>query len=331
MPLLPAVGRKQLPIRIGWWLIVGTLCLGIFLHLIPFYFMIMTTFKTGLELIAMPPTWWPVHPTTAAWSLALDVLDGTVLQTNFLTYFVNSLIMTVGTIALSTPITAFAAYANSKLQRGPIGRWTFLFLISTMMLPGVVSLVPSYLLIVHFPFAWPLTNEQQNALPSLSLFDSALAIIVPATFNTLGFLYFKAYFDTIPNSILQAARVDGGSEFNIFRRIVVPMSVPVFAVVISNQFAGIWDAFLWPSLVFSSDSNLPMSVAIYRIINLFTSQGTLNQDQIYNNSHIHQLADQGFTWSGLLVLSIFQTIPIFVVFCLSFRYLLRGIRLRGLR
>lgn len=329
MPLFPAVGCKQFHLRLSWQLIVVLLCAGIILHLLPFYFMIITTMKSGIESVQTPPTFWPLHPSLSAWTLAFQVVEGNVMQNNFLTYFLNSVIITGGTLLISTPITAFTAYANSKMQRGPLARWTYLFCIGTMFLPGAVSLVPSYLLILHFPYAFPHVDD---SWPSIQLFDSALAIIIPSVFNAWGFLFFKSFFDTIPNSILQAARVDGGSELNIFRRIVLPMSIPVFAVVISSQFSAIWDSFLWPSLVFSSDEHLPISVAMYRMINAFQQQGTMNATMVQQQAtQASQLAQQGLTWNGVLVLSIFQTIPVFLVFLLSFRYLLRGVRLRGMR
>ncbi|GCE29692.1 sugar ABC transporter permease [Dictyobacter alpinus] len=340
MALFPVVGRKQPHVRFSWWLVVAFLVVGILLHLIPFYFMLITSFKSGSETLQTPPTLWPVNFTLNAWKLAITIVNGEQLSSggqnsaNFFTYFGNSLLMTGGTLLISTPVTALAAYANSKLQRGPLARWTFLFFIGTMLLPAVVMLVPSYLLIQHFPFPFSYVPELPSGdpYPSLQLGDTLWAVIVPAIFNAYGFLYFKAFFDTIPNSILQAARVDGGSEFNIFRRIVLPMSVPVFAVVMSMQFSSVWDGFLWPSLVISSPQNLPISVAVYKLVNAFTSTGATNAEQAMNNStSAAHLAQQGLTWNGIMVLSILQSLPIFLIFLVSFRYLLQGIRIRGLK
>ncbi|GCE22173.1 carbohydrate ABC transporter permease [Dictyobacter kobayashii] len=340
MALFPAVGRKQPHVRISWWLLIAFLVLGIFLHLIPFYFMLITSFKTGSETLQTPPTLWPIHFDINAWKLAINVVNGEQLSSggqqsaNFFTYFGNSLLMTGLTLLFSTPVTALAAYANSKLQRGPVARWTFLFFIGTMLLPGAVMLVPTYLLIQHFPFPFSYVPELPSGdpYPSLQLNDTLWAVIVPSVFNAYGFLYFKAFFDTIPNSILQAARVDGGSELNIFRRIVFPMSIPVFAVVMSMQFSSIWDSFLWPSLVISSPQNLPISVAVYKLVNAFTSTGATNAEQAANTTtSAARLAQQGLSWNGIMVLSILQSLPIFFIFLISFRYLLKGIRIRGLK
>ena len=341
MALFPSVGRKQPHLRVAWWALVSILLLGILLHLVPFYFMIITSLKSGFEILQTPPTFWPLHPTLDAWKLAFQVVSGNNIlgnavespDLNYPLYFWNSFFITGMTLLISTPVTAFAAYANSKLLRGHTGRWMFLFFIGTLFLPAIVLLVPNYLLVQHFPFPVSYLPELPSGdpFPSITLFDTPWAIIIPAVFNASGFLYFKAYFDTIPDSILQAARVDGGSEFNIFRRIVLPMSIPVFSIVMSGQFSVIWDSFLWPSLVIASDQNLPLSVAIYKITTAFTQAGTTGKEALRQASTAANLAQQGFTWNGALVLGIIESIPIFIVFAISFKYLLQGIRIRGLK
>ncbi|HZR38940.1 MAG TPA: carbohydrate ABC transporter permease [Ktedonobacteraceae bacterium] len=345
MSLFPKVGRKQGSVRIAWWTVVALLCLGVFLHLLPFYFMISTSFKTGVETMADPPTLWPQHPTLAAWQLVLQITNITsnntlaaqLLDEPLYVYFWNSIFMTVTTLLISLPITALAAYANSKLQRGPIARWSFLFFIGTLMVPFAVVLLPTLLLTLNFPFALtegsiPNFPGTDQPFPTLRIWDTPWAVIIPAAFNAFNFLLFKGFFDTIPNSIIQAARVDGGSEFNIFRRIVFPMSIPVFAVAAWIQFGAVWDNFLWPSLAFRSPDKIPTSVAIYTLMNRFTSAGITDANQAMGQSMaMKQLLEAGLSWNGLMVLGLLQTLPIFVMFIICREYLLRGVRLRGLK
>ncbi|GCE14782.1 carbohydrate ABC transporter permease [Tengunoibacter tsumagoiensis] len=337
MALFPVVGRKQPHLRIAWWAIVGVLCLGIFLHLVPFYFMIITSLKDGFETVSTPPTLWPQHPTLSAWKLMVNFVSTGLYQSpdqNFAVYFWNSIFIAGMTLLISTPVTAFAAYACSKLLRGPVGRWLFLFFIGTMMIPAVATLVPTFLLVNHFPYPVTYVPELPSGdqYPYISLFDTPWSIILPAVFNAIGFLYFKSFFDTLPDSVINAARVDGGSEFNIFRRIVLPMSIPVFAVVMSMQFNAIWDSYLFPSLTLQSYDKLTMTVAIYRLINAFTQAGATSSSAALSQAHeAARLAQEGYTWNGIMVLSILQSIPVFLVFLISFRYLLSGIRVRGLK
>jgi multiple sugar transport system permease protein len=343
MALIPKVGRNQPHMKFTWYTIVTFLMLGIILHLLPFYFMITTSFKTSAETFAVPPTIWPREFNTSAWELILRVTtaDSTSEQVRNImpqpmwVYFRNSVIMVFGALALSLPVTAFAAYANSKLQSGRSARWFFLFFIGTLMLPGAATLIPSFLLTRNFPFPMPqvpLIPGTEDPFPTIRIWDTPWAVIIPAAFNAFNFLLFKGFFDTIPTSIIQAARVDGGSEFNIFRRIVFPMSVPVFAVATWFQFSALWDAFLWPLVVFQSSEQIPMSVAVYRLINLFTSAGATNATQAMGQSQaMQEILAAGIGWPALMVLGILQTIPIFVMFLVCREYLLKGVRLRGLK
>ncbi len=341
MPLFPVVGRKQPGVRVLWWGTVFVLSLGILLHLLPFYFMITSSFKPTSEVLADVPTLWPQQFTLAAWklvfslSLTSDPTISKILPYPFLTYFWNSLFMAGVTLLLSLPITALAAYANSKLQRGPVARWLFLLFIGTLMVPVAVTILPKLLLTLHFPFALttvPHMPGSEDEIPTISIWDTPWAVILPAVFNAFGFLVFKGFFDSLPDSVIQAARVDGGTEFNIFRRIVLPMSIPVFAVVAWTQFSAVWDDFLWPLLAFRDASKFPMSVAIYNLTRALSQMGVTDSAQAQGQSEMmRQASALGLSWNGLMVLAILQTIPVFLVFLICRRYLLSGIRIRGLK
>ncbi|MBZ0296243.1 MAG: carbohydrate ABC transporter permease [Anaerolineae bacterium] len=343
MALFPKVGRTQPRLRFAWYTVIALLLFGIILHLLPFYYMITTSFKTTQETFAIPPTLWPQEPSTKAWDLILSVTTANssserirnLLPQPMHIYFRNSMVQVLGAMALSLPVTAFAAYANSKLQRGRSARWFFLFFIGTLMLPFAVTLIPSFLLTRNFPFPTPnppLLPGSEDPFPTLRIWNTPWAIIIPAGFNAFNFLLFKGFFDTIPNSIIQAARVDGGSEFNIFRRIVFPMSIPVFAVAAWFQFGALWDSFLWPLVVLQSTDVIPMSVAINNLIQAFQQAGMTNADQAAGASLAFQEAlNAGLSWPGLMVLGILQTIPVFLMFIICREYLLKGVRLRGLK
>jgi ABC-type glycerol-3-phosphate transport system permease component len=342
MALIPQVGRQQPRLRVAWWIIVTLLCVGVLLHLFPFYFMLVTSITPAQETLKMPPTLWPENPTGTAWKLVYDVASRNsnnravrdLMKHPFSTYLVNSLFMTFMTLLLSLPITALAAYANSKLQRGPSTRWTFLYFIGTLMVPGAVTLIPSFLLTRNFPFPMPNPPLMPNGepFPVISIYDTPWAVIIPGVFSAFNFLLFKGFFDTIPDSIIQAARVDGGSEFNIFRRIVFPMSIPVFAVATWLQFGAVWDSYLWPLVVIQSPEKIPTSVAISNLMTKFMQAGSTNPDQaIGQYEAMRDALEAGLSWNGLMVLGLLQTIPIFIMFIICREYLLRGIRVRGLK
>jgi multiple sugar transport system permease protein len=344
MPLIPEVGRKQPRLRTLWYSLLALMVLGIVLKLFPFYFMLITSFKGALEIFQTPTTFWPKEPTLDAWKLVIELVSSNDPNSPtyflrqgqpFYLYFYNSFFIATVTLLLSLPITALAAYANSKLQKGPIARWSFLFFIGTMMVPFIVVLIPHYLLVQNFPFAVPRGSLPQlgdGPVPTLSLFKTPWAVIVPGLFNAYNFLLFKGYFDTIPDSVIQAARVDGGSEFNIFRRIVLPMSIPVIAVAAYTQFSGVWDSYLWPSLVLPNVENSTMTVAIQKITELMTQNSNLTAEAVSARAaEFQQASAAGLSYNGLIVLGILQTLPIFIMFLLVRKYVLQGIKLRGFK
>ena len=343
MSLFPKVGRTQPRLRITWWMLVAFLCLGVLLHLFPFYYMIALSFTPAQETLSPTPTLWPKEPTLAAWKLVYSIATRSSLNTAvrelmlhpFYVYFWNSTFMTFVTLAISLPVTSLAAYANSKLQRGRQARWTFLFFIGTLMVPAVVTLIPSFLMTRNFPFPLPTAPNipgTNTPFPIIRIWDTPWAVIIPSVFNAFNFLLFKGFFDTIPDSIIQAARVDGGSELNIFRRIVFPMSVPVYAVAAWLQFGGVWDAYLWPLVVFQSTDRIPASVAITNLMNRFMQAGATNAEQAAAMSEsMREILEAGLSWNGLMVLGLLQSLPIFIMFIICREYLMRGIRIRGLK
>jgi ABC-type glycerol-3-phosphate transport system permease component len=343
MSLFPKVGRQQPQLRLAWWMIVAFLVVGVVLHLFPFYYMIALSLTPARETLSATPVLWPSEPTGAAWRLVYEIvtrssLDGRVrdlMRVPFMVYFGNSLFMTLMTLAISLPVTSLAAYANAKLQSGRSARWFFLFFIGTLMVPGVVTLIPSFLMTRNFPFPLPnppLIPGTDMPFPTLRFWDTPWAVIIPGVFNAFNFLLFKGFFDTIPNSIIQAARVDGGSEFNIFRRIVLPMSVPVYAVAAWLQFGAVWDSYLWPLIVLQTPEKIPTAVAIANLMNRFMQAGATNAEAAgAMTESMREILEAGLSWNGLMVLGLLQSLPIFIMFIICREYLMRGIRIRGLK
>lgn len=337
MSLFPTVGRTQPRLRLAWWAMTVFLWLGVFMHLVPFFIMISTSFKPATEAMAMPPTLLPQNPTLSGWQLVLSITQSakSLLSQPLSIYFLNSTIITVGTLALSIPLTSMAAYASSKLIKGKVARWLFIFFIGTLMLPGIVTLIPSFLLTRNFPFPLPVAPNipgTEIAFPTLRIWNTYWAVILPAGFSASNFLLFKGYFDGIPDSIINAARVDGGSEFNIFRRIILPMSLPVYAVTAYFQFGATWDSYLWPLVVIQDSKIAPLTLAIRRIVDSFTYAGTTNpQTAIGASSAMNELISQGLSWNGLMVLGLLQAVPVFIFFIIAREYLLKGVRIQGLK
>jgi multiple sugar transport system permease protein len=337
MALFPKVGMRQPGLRLSRGAVYTVLTIGVVLHLLPFYFIVSTSLKSGEESLRFPPTLIPDKVDLAAWKLLLEVGSGqfsSIMAHPFYVYFGNSLFIAVVAVGLGLPVTSLAAYANSKLQKGRRARLSFLFLIGTMMVPFIVTLIPMYLLTLNFPFALPDapdipgTNEE---FPTLRLWDTPWAVILPVIFVPFSFLLFKGFFDTIPDSVINAARVDGGSELNIFRRIVMPMAVPVYGVAAYLSFGSVWDNFLWQLVTLQSPDEITSSVATYQLINKFSQAGSTGSAQAAQSDAVGGLLAAGLSWNGLMVLALLQSLPVFVTFLVCRKYMLRGIRIRGLK
>jgi ABC-type glycerol-3-phosphate transport system permease component len=301
--LFPKVGRSAPETRRAFRWVVGLLWLGVILHLLPFYYMLSTSLKPAWEARLTPPTPWPQHLTFEAW-------ESTSLPNRELR---NSLIIAAATLCLSLPVTSLAAYANSKLTPPGRARWGFLYFIGTLMVPSVITLIPAFLLTRNFPFPLPVTPSipgTETPFPVIRTWNTWWALVLPAAFSAFNFLLFKGYFDTIPNSVLGAARVDGASELNIFRRIVLPMSVPVYAVAAWLQFGVVWDAYLWPTVVLRDGELFPLALRVGGMIDAFELSGQPNR---------------AMAWALL------NSLPLWIAFLLAREFLMKGIRVRGLR
>ena len=331
MPLISKVGRRKLKVRLTIGIITGILWLGVLLHLFPVWWMFTTSIKLSGEVFIFPPTLWPHQPTFICYKLFFTLGNEIWEKLDYpiYVYFKNSCIITLGVIALQIPITALTAYSISKLCPAKLSRLLFLFLIGTMMIPGQVALIPSYLLMKHFPFPLmnvpniPFTNVR---FPTYNFLDSYWAVILPAIYSAFNFILFKGFFDGIPDELINAARLDGASELNIFRRIVFPVSKPVFAVVTYFTFGGVWNSFMWPLIVIKKNSLWPLSVCLYWFQTFVTERPIQQTDP-----RSQRLIEMGIGFNGLMAISIIESIPVFIMFLIFREQLMTGIKLRGFK
>ena len=332
MPLISQVGRRHTKVRITLFLITGVLWLGVVIHLFPVWFSFITSIKSTWETFRVPPTLWAIEPTTLAYRAILlypEWVPGSSGLLSAWVYLKNSFILCGGVIALQIPITALAAYSVSKLHTPTLSRLLFLFFISTLLIPYQISFVPLFLLLKNFPFAFksipniPFTNI---SFPHYNFLNTYWAVIFPALFSGFNFLLLKGHFDSIPDSLINAARLDGASEVGIFSRIILPLSKPVFAVVAYFTFSGVWNQFMWPLVVLTEEKMLPFSIYMYR---LQSWVGSLGGEAGRLRSMDLELPPMD--WNAVMAASIIQSIPVFIAFIIFREQLMKGIKLRGFK
>ena len=207
---------------------------------------------------------------------------------NFLRFFWNSTFITVMATLIMLLVNSMAAFALSKYQfRGRTA--VLLMVVGTLMIPQTVVLVPLFLI----------TFE-------LGMLNSLWGVIIPGAATPTGVFLLRQYMITIPDEILDAARMDKASEWKIFWRIIIPLSAPAIAVLAILAIKWRWNDFLWPLIVLTRSENFTLQLAL----NSF--QGELQTD-----------------WPSLLAMTVLTLLPIAAVFMFLQKYIATGIASTG--
>jgi len=277
--------------RAIYWSVFALLLLSTLITFGPLYWMFSSALKSSIEIFQSPPTIWPQHPAWSNYSNAWSVLQ-------YPLYFGNTLILATGAVILQLLVSATAAFSLSKLR--PAGKNIIQFVFfSTLMVPPVVYLIPQFVNISDLP------------LIHVSLINNWAGVWLPEAASALNILILKSFFDTIPTELTDAARLDGASPWQLFSRIILPLSRPALAVVTIFTVVASWKDFLWPLLVLFNPEVQPLSVAIY------------HEAGINSNFPL----PFNYLMAGLVLASI----PPILLFLLFQRQIIRGINLTGLR
>jgi multiple sugar transport system permease protein len=222
-----------------WWL-YAVLTVALVAVVSPFVWMVLGSFKTQGELLQSPPSWWPRHA-------IFDNYTQLFSRLSFGTYFLNSTIVAVTVTAGNLLFCSMVGYALAMLEfRGR--RALFVVVMATLLIPGVVTFVPLFVLVTNVGLT--------NSLPGL---------ILPFLVTPFGVFLMRQYILGLPRDLLDAGRVDGAGEFRIFARIFLPLCGPALATLGILTFLGSWNNFLWPLVVAQQESKytLPVALALY--------------------------------------------------------------------
>jgi multiple sugar transport system permease protein len=221
------------------------LLMASFLMIAPFLWALSTSFKLPGDVFAYPPRLLP-DP------FSLNSYRNVTTLIPFPRYLLNSVIVATFIVVLNVTFGTAAAYAFAKL-RFPGRDKIFFLLLLTLMVPFQTNLIPLFKMMV----------ELHKIVPALGA-DTYFGLIAPSAISVFGIFLMRGYLRSIPDEILESARMDGASEWRILRSIVFPLAVPGMATLAIFAFLGAWNDFLWPLIVTSSDEmrTLPVGLAL---------------------------------------------------------------------
>jgi multiple sugar transport system permease protein len=252
------------------------------LAIFPFIWMVFASFKTFKDLVSskklLPEVW------------TFDNYIEIATRVNFPIAFMNSIIAATVVTAFTLLTSAALGYIFAKYQFWGKEK-IFMLLLSTMMVPFAVVLVPLYLTIT-----------------SMGLANNLGGIIITGLWSAFGMFMLRQFMETIPYELIDAARIDGASEWRIFGQIVLPLSGAPLAALAVFAFLGNWDSYLWPLVVLSSPEKQTLPLVLAGLRNLWWTRYEM--------------------WSAGSMLTV---IPVMLIYSLASKYFIRGIAMTGLK
>lgn len=275
-----ARARRRRRINLAYFILVP----ASLVTLLPFLWMILSSFKPLSEIRQVPPTFFPVNFTLANYA---RVLNDPNLPLG--TFYRNSAIIAFANVAQVLFTSSLFGYIFAKYEFRS-KRLLFWFILATMMIPQQIIMIPAYLILAR-----------------LGLINKLWGLIVPAAIDAFGIFLFRQFAMSIPNELIDAARVDGAGEFQIYRRIVLPQLGPALATFGMLTFMFNWNAYLWPLIVLTEKKvrTLPIILTWY-------------SNQMVDKTNLTMAA------------SVLVILPVLFVFLLVQRWIVEGITLSGM-
>jgi ABC-type glycerol-3-phosphate transport system permease component len=227
--------------RLLVYLAVITVCVG---SMAPLLYVVSTSMKDSLALFTYPPKLIP-------WPPYWGNFESIITEHPFIRWFSNTLLVVLVVTGIKLIIDSLAGYAFAKLDF-PAKEPLFLLLIATLMVPFAATLMPLFLVV-------------KNA----GLLDTYWALILPPLANPVGIFLMRAFIETLPRDLDNAARLDGCSEFAIYRRIILPLTKPALVVLGIFYLLNLWNSFLWPLVVTRSSDMYVLTVGVASLKGLF--------------------------------------------------------------
>lgn len=269
--------------RIG--LLLRHLCLTVtsVLVIFPFFWMVLCSFKSADEVLN-PNVFWPTVWHFENYPIALS-------RAPFDVYFLNSVVMALCSVAAQIVTGSMAAYAFAKI-RFRLSKPLFLLFLCSMMIPLEATIVSNYL-----------------TISSMGLMDTFFSVVCTSLVSVFGVFLLRQFYMTIPDALIEAAKIDGAGEVQSFLRIVLPLGKSAMATIAIIGFIGSWNSYLWPLIVTNRMELRTVQTGLRALVTL----------------------DQGVEWNQLMAMSALITMPVIALFVALQKYFVQGITKVGIK
>jgi multiple sugar transport system permease protein len=250
---------------------------------IPFVWMFLSSFKSGTEIVKVPQTFLPKNPTIQNYQYLFEKM-------NFGRFFLNSILVSSLLTFIILFTSSLTGYVFAKFQFRH-KESIFILIISTMMIPFVVIMLPLYVMVVDLGWA-----------------NNYYGLIIPMALSAFGIFLMRQFIDNIPSALLEAARIDGASEWWIFLRVIIPLSLPAISALGIFSFMWAWNNLLWPLLIINSRNMYTITLAIASL----QWESSVRYDVVITGAAM-------------------SVIPVLIIYAFANRTFIRGLSLTGLK
>ncbi len=272
--------RLSTPLRLLGYLVLTVVSLAIF---VPFVWMVVASLKRTNDVFTVPIQW---IPDPVQWSNYADIFD----KADMATWLQNTLLLSVVVTFLQVLTGSLAAYGFSK-GRFPGRKVLFIAYVATIAVPWQAYMIPQFIL-----------------FSKLHLANTLWSIIALQAFGAFGVFLMKSFFDTIPQELLDAARIDGLSDFGIYRHIMLPLSIPAIASLSLLTFVTTWNDYLGPLLYLRDPKIWTLQVGLQSFVGQYDTEYAL-----------------------IMAGAVISVLPIAIIFAIGQRYFIEGIATTGLK
>lgn len=257
--------------------------IGLIAMVFPFFWMVFSAFKTNADVYVYPPKWFP-----SQWNF--DNFSRVFEMVPFALYYLNSILVSLLVTYGQLIVSVLAAYALSRLQF-PFRNVVFMLVISTMLMPFVVTMIPVFLIVSQFKWI-----------------DSYQGLVIPSIFSGFSTIFLRQFFLSVPRDLQDAAMIDGCGFFRILFQVILPNSKPAIATITLFAFLGEWRNYLWPLIVTNSTKMRTLPVGLRYL-----------------------MTEGGGEYHLMMAASLMAIVPVLIVYIFAEKQFIKSVTFTGLK